>query len=403
MSKVIFNNSKFSKVEPIPKLNLPEIEEVECVTPINNAHREYLFYCKPTKSDRKGCPQCGSVRTYSHGFNKDRLIHDVSIGLCPVFLQLKTPRYRCEDCGATFNHRYDDIQQNGMLTRRLEQQIKERAINEPFSSIAEEYNISVPTVKKMMLEYGGKLLEERGELIAPEILALDEKHIQHRMCAVFVDGKEGNLIEMTSDNKRQTITKTIQSMKEYEKIRVVTVDMNNAYRPMLEEVIPWAKIIVDKFHVLQDHHRKVQECKTLVTSYLKEQIKAMPAGEEKDYKDKLLTQMGKNNWLFKFGIKKLAKMKRNSSLMSELCTEFPEINTLRLLKEGLELMYEANSREEAEKVHKQWAKLVKEADKDLFKPMKSMLRTTQRWHEEIFGFLMKIVGIQMQLLKVLTH
>ena len=73
--------------------------------------------------------------------------------------------------------------------------------------------------------------------------------------------------------------------------------------------------------------------------------------------------------------KKLAKMKRNSSLMSELCTEFPEINTLRLLKEGLELMYEANSREEAEKVHKQWAKLVKEADKDLFKPMKSMLRT----------------------------
>lgn len=382
-----YDATEFIQVTPVPKLNLPELEEVDCVTPIDNQRKEYHFLCRPKEAYRNGCIHCGSFDYYSHGKSTNRLVHDVSMGLTKVFIELETPRYRCNDCKSTFNHIFEEIVPNAKFTKRLLQQIKERSLNEPFASIAAEYELSIPKVKEIMIEWGRELEDNKGPIIAPRILGIDEKHITHKMRGVFVDIENGILLEMTPDNRSETVINTITSMQDYNKnIQIVTMDMSKPYKSAVEFCLPGAKIVVDKFHVLADHKRKVQESKTLVTKRLWEEVNALPAGTEKNAKSALLTRMGKNNYLFKFGTHKLASKTTRVSLMAELCEEFNEINILRLLKEGLERMYEAADRAEAENRYHEWEEVLKTADKDLYKPFIDMHGTMRRWGKEIFCY-----------------
>ena len=383
----ILDNENYSEVSPVPNLDIPELEEVACVTPTEEPDSKYIIYCRPKKPYRGGCPECGSLNYYGHGKAANRLVHDISKGLSSVFLEVQVPRYKCNDCGKTFNYIFDEIRKNEKFTERLYIQIKKRALNESFSRIASEYELSVSTVKQMMMERGEELEERRGPVVAPRILGIDEKHIEHKMRGVFVDIEAGELLEMTENNKRQTVIDTIYKMKGYDKIEIVTMDMANAYRPAIEEALPWAKIIVDKFHVLSDLFRYVQTSKVAITNKLKEDIAKMPDGKDKDEKNRLITELGKNNRLFKYSIENLGKNKAKASLMAKLTEEFEELNQLRLLKEGLERMYKADDRKEAEKRYDMWVSIVKSVKgNELFSGFQSIYRTTQNWFEEIMGY-----------------
>ena len=71
------------------------------------------------------------------------------------------------------------------------------------------------------------------------------------MRGVFTDTENNKLLEITEDNLKRTVKKTIQSMENYEDIEVVTIDMWSGYRYACKELIPNATIVVDKFHVVQ--------------------------------------------------------------------------------------------------------------------------------------------------------
>ena len=180
--------SEWVEVADVPKLNLPDIEEVHCAYHKSDPNY-YFIKCKPKMRFMGGCLVCGSINYEVHG-KRDRQVHDSSIGLKRIGLILKTPRYLCKDCGATFTHPYESIRDNQQFTNRLYQQIKERAINEPFSGIAAEYGISNTTVADIVKEYG-KELETQRVLVAPRVLGIDEKHIVHSARGVFVDIENG--------------------------------------------------------------------------------------------------------------------------------------------------------------------------------------------------------------------
>lgn len=380
-----YDSNSYVEVIPRPSLNLSDLEEIQCVAPVSGED-EYHFLCKPKAHNRMKCPHCGSYNYYSHGKTQDRFVHDVSMGLTKVFIQLETPRYKCNDCGRTFNHIFDSVAQNGRYTKRLYEQIKKRALNEPFKVVAADYELSINKVKNILLDYGEELEAKRGKVKAPRILGIDEKHITHNMRGVFVDIEKGTLLEMTEDNSQKTVIDTITKMDGYDKIEVVTMDMANAYKPAIEVCLPKAKIVIDKFHVLADHKRRVQEAKKLVVAKCQNDIRELPFGEDRDHKTDLLNQMGKNVYLFKFGAEKLNAKTSRVSLMAELCSEFSDINTLRLLKEGLERVYEASDKEEAEARYQEWLNVLKTADKDIFAPFLSMKGTMERWHTEIFNY-----------------
>jgi len=389
------------EVHPTPSLNLFDFYEEGCYRP-KGGGSYMLFCCRPLLPYPQPCTVCKSKNTTIHGYlSEPRLVHDVNVGVDQVDILVKVPRYRCNDCGATSSHEFHSIMNHRQMTRRLYDQIRRDSFVHTFSDVAARYGYSVPTIAGIFDEYASELELRREEIVAPRVLGLDEKHIVHAMRGVFVDIETGTLLEMTTNNKRADIIGAIESMVDYDKnIELVTMDMSNGYRSYVQECLPRAKIIADKYHVFQDLATKVSKTKTRLTEYLKAQIAQIDDPTEKMHKQKVLTTANSNTYLFKFGQEKLIEKETRIKAMADVCQTFPELNHLRLLKENFELIYDCEDRISAEAVYAEWVKLVPpsgsnkmaawqeqyQVPPDLYSEFRTLMRTINSWREEVFGY-----------------
>lgn len=374
----------YEYVRPIPKLNIPELQENECVKPKDNDY-EYIYHVSPASKRKQACDECGSLYYHGDGKSKDRKVSDISQGLIRVTLQVEVPRYKCQDCGHKFSHRFDSIMPGVKFTKRLYEQIRLRSFAEPFSKLAEEYGVTVPMISDIMLT-AGRELDEAHPLVAPKVLGIDEKHIEHKMRAIYVDIENGVLLEMSADNKRETVEKLIKSMKGYEGIKVVTTDMAQGYRPIIEELLPNAVQVVDKYHVIQLLSQATKRTRTLLTEECHAIVNAMDDGPQKTYLKSVLTKAGKDSYLFKFSEDRVSENPERLSLMAELCTSFSDFNTMRLLKDGFANIYKCETYAEAIAAYDEWKKILRSADKTRFAEFKKFGRTVTAWKTEIFRY-----------------
>lgn len=207
---------------------------------------------------------------------------------------------------------------------------------------------------------------------------------------------------MLPSNKADDIISMIESMVDYDKnIRIVTMDMANGYKSAVQMCLPYAKIVVDKFHVFQDLTRRITKAKTGIMEEINLQIKGEPDKEVADHLREVRDLIVRNAYLFKFGRKKLTEKPERIKVMADACQTFPELNHLRLIKEGFERIYEeAETREQAESLYAEWEKLIPPSGKkqiseweakyhvqaSFFKELTGFYRTTKNWHEEIFAY-----------------
>lgn len=399
--KIEFNEDDMVAVIPTPSLNLPDIVAERCLQPKDGS--PYLvFYCKPSDKYADGCPNCGSINYISHGpAQKPRVVHDINIGITRVDLVLTVPRYYCKDCGAAFRHVFESIPEGKQSTLRLREQLRRDVFTRPFSQVAMEYGFTEGTIRYIFDEYADELEANRGPIIAPEVLGIDEKHIVHAMRGIFVDIKTGRLLEMTENNKEADIVGTIMQMVDYDKnIRIVTTDMANGYRSHIQLCLPNAKLIVDKYHVYQDLYSKVSKSKKAIMEKINQQISEEPDPVKTKHLQTVRDLVVHNAYLFKFGKDKLAEKTRRIAIMADVCKTFPEFNHLRLIKEGFERIYEQGTRADAEAVYKEWVKLIPprgsqkaaawerqyHVSADLYAELAIFYRTTKKWYQEIFNY-----------------
>lgn len=385
-----------------PCLNLEGIIEESCLEPINSDDY-WLFKCRIEDYRNRRCPLCKGTAVHSHGdYGKPRLIHDVNVGKKRVDILLKVKRYLCDSCEKTFTNIPECILENRQMTDRLFELIQRDSFRHPFTEVAEEYGYSITTIATIFDDYGAKLEAKRGPVVAPRVLGIDEKHIVNNMRAVFVDGESGCLLEMCEDNKRDTILHTIENMVDYDtNIEIVTMDMACGYRSYIQECLPRATIVVDKFHVYQDFLTKVGTVKTKITERIKSRINAMPEGPEKEHLNAIMKMAQANNYLFKYGEEKIAEDSSRLSKMANICEAFPEFNHLRLIRTGFERIYASTDRASAEAVCDKWAKLIPPAgqkqitaweehfhvDAELFAELRPFRNTiTRNWRNEIFNY-----------------
>lgn len=400
--KMIFDATQLKVVSPMPSLNLPDLEQKECLEPLDGSpYRVYM--CEGKKPWRnRACRKCGSYDIRSLGYTPEpRLIHDVNTGIIQNDIVLKVDRYQCSSCGESFSRQFDGIMENRQMTTRLYDQIRRDSFRLPFVDVAAQYGYSDTTIANIFDEYSTELEAKRGPIIAPFALGIDEKHIVHQMRAVFVDLDSGELIEMRPDNKMKDIISTIESMDGYDdRIKIVTMDMANGYKAYVEHCLPHATIIVDKYHVYQDLYKKVARTKTLILEAIGKQIAAVEDPERKQHLQAVRDLVLNNSYLFKFSLEKLVKKQHRIAAMAELCDTFPEFNHLRLLKEGFERIYDCEKRAAAEQLYDEWTSLVPPTGSnqikawetkygvkaELFKEFRVFCNAMKKWRNEVFNY-----------------
>ena len=390
------------KVIPTPHLNLCGIIEDACYRP-KAGHPYLLFSCHVEDYRNRKCRFCGSTAVHAHGqTGAPRRIHDVNSGRTKVDIDLQVQRYICSECGKSFSNLPPDIMEGRHLTKRLYDEIRHEAFTKPLSTVAMKYGYSDTIIGKIFDEYSRELESVHGPVIAPRVLGIDEKHIVHNMRAIFTDIENRTLLEMCPDNKKNTVIAAIEQMVGYDtNIEVVTMDMSCGYRTYVQECLPNAIIVIDRFHVCQSVYEKIAKARSKIMAYIGALIHAEPEGGVKKRMIAVRNLAQTNTYLFKFNAKNLTKSDKRINAMANICATFPEFNHLRLIKEYFDRIYTAPDRQTAEAYCKEWAELIPpsgsrqieawkkrfKVEPELFDDLRSAKNTlTKKWHNEIFNY-----------------
>ena len=96
----------------------------------------------------------------------------------------------------------------------------------------------------------------------PEVLSWDEFSYQKGKLAFIAQDYETKKIITILDNRRQTTIRSHffkYSKEAREGVKIVTMDMSGNYIPLIKTIFPNAKIVLDRFHIVQHMNRTLKQ------------------------------------------------------------------------------------------------------------------------------------------------
>lgn len=157
------------------------------------------------------------------------------------------------------------------------------------------------------------------------------------------------------------------------------MDCHWPYRRAIEDVLPHARIVADKFHVIRAvdaaaHRVRIRHGRRI-------RVVGRDGGIARQQNPRFIPEVWRNRWTFMRRAYKLSDRERES--LSAIFELIPEIGLAWLLKEQFAAIYEASDRGEAERRLELWIDHIIEADLPEFT---NLWRTLQWWVEPILAF-----------------
>ena len=242
------------------------------------------------------CPRCGCIH---HDGNiikygtKAAMIKIPPISNRPALLKFKKQRFLCKECGKTFTvdstvvKRNCSISQNTLHAIHLKSKEKKSQ-----KDIAKELGVSHGTVNALSMKVYSEHVVMKNFL--PKHLCFDEfksvKKSSGKMSFLFLNAETGAIIDILEDRQYSALERYFNTFTTEARAAVETVcmDMYVPYKQLVKALFPNAKIIIDRFHIIQLISRSLNQTRTSVmkndkTNYnkLKRYWKLLLKNEEK--------------------------------------------------------------------------------------------------------------------------
>ena len=197
------------------------------------------------------CPRCGveNPRVYKHD-QQDQTFMDTPMHGKRVGIQVVRQRWRCLECGKTFQQLLPEMDEKRNMTRRLVDYIQQRSLVRTFTEVADDVGVNDKTVRNVFREYVA-LLEEDREIETPTWLGIDELFLIRKPRCIFTDVKKRSIVDLLAKRDKLTVSKWLTNLPRKTTVEVVTMDMWKPYRDAAQALLPAAKVVVDKFHVVK--------------------------------------------------------------------------------------------------------------------------------------------------------
>ncbi|MEK0175410.1 ISL3 family transposase, partial [Tetragenococcus halophilus] len=178
----------------------------------------------------------------------------------PSVLRLFKQRFFCKACHHTFSAKTYYVAKDCYISQALKFALAvdlKKKIS--MKDIACRYFVSYKTVERVLDTFYQEPTRHPNHL--PKQLLIDEfkgtKDCEGAMCFIFSDAQTGKIIDILEDRRNFKLVAYFQRFpyKMRQKVQHVVMDMNASYSPMIHQVFPKAKILVDHFHVIQQISR----------------------------------------------------------------------------------------------------------------------------------------------------
>ena len=167
-----------------------------------------------------------------------------------VAVHVMRQRWRCRECNGTFQQLLPEMDEKRNMTRRLVDYIQQRSLVRTFTEVADDVGVNEKTVRNVFREYVA-LLEEDREIETPTWLGIDELFLIRKPRCIFTNVKKRSIVDLLAKRDKLTVSKWLTNLPQKATVEVVTMDMWKPYRDAAQALLPAAKVVVDKFHVVR--------------------------------------------------------------------------------------------------------------------------------------------------------
>lgn len=312
----------------------------------------------------KVCSDCQSNRMNGHGRNP-RVIRDIPTHGKRVAIYIDNQRWRCQACGKTCMEILPGTDEKRGMTERLVKWVGTQSMKRTFASVAEETGLDEKTIRNVFRDHIN-VLEAQFRFESPKWMGIDEIFLIKPRC-VIANIQINTIVDLLPNRNKETVVKYLSKMANHDKVQFVAMDMWTPYRDAVIAVMPEAKIVIDKFHVVKMANEAIEKTRKGLRAELtiKQRRGLMHdrfvlLKREKDLNDMDRERLG--IWV----------------------TAYPVLGQAYKLKEDFYAIYEASSsKESALTCYEQWHANV---TPELFPYFSDLIRAFTNWQPWILNY-----------------
>jgi transposase len=332
---------------------------------------------------RPACHHCGSVSVTGHG-RYERLLRDRACSY-PCLLRWSQRRFRCNDCFQTFRERHPEVAGRRRVTERLRKRLFERACDEPFTDVAASEKVSAYRVIEAFEHHAVRELIDHA-VEPPRVLAIDESAFKKRFRfhTVFSDPEHSTVLDLVEGRGKGAVFGGLLAMSDQVRagIESVVIDCHWPYRRAIEQALPHARIVADKFHVIRAVDAAAQRVRARLGKRRYRQRIGHGGGVARQHHPANNPTIFRARWLFMKRGNKLTDREREQ-LWTVFGASVDELRQAWALKELFASIYDEHDRLEAERMLNVWIDAIARAGIPEFL---NTWRTLQWWNEEILNY-----------------
>lgn len=195
------------------------------------------------------CPKCGAVdRLYRHG------VKEIEYRDAPAFgkqfvIRCQVQRFRCRECNETSMQPLPDMDTRRRMTKRCVDYIEHQGTIRTYADIGRTIGVDEKTVRNICNESFERSMAER-QIEAPLLMGIDELTLLGRKRSIFVDHSNKRLLDLIDNMNRGKVERWLARLPNRQAVQIVTIDMWGPYKEAVRAVLPNAKIVIDKWHVV---------------------------------------------------------------------------------------------------------------------------------------------------------
>lgn len=199
------------------------------------------------------CKECGSLAIVTKEYKIKKITHSISTNQ-PCILNYKARRFRCKDCGKTFQEHNPFCQEDEKLSLYTVIKILEklRSHTSTFTSVAKDLNVSIQIVVNVFDNYVSS-----SRLKFREVICIDEiytnKLTSKKYSCVVMDFKTKQVIDIYPSRLKYDLIDNFMRipLEERKQVKYIIIDMWDTYKQVSLDVFPNSIIAVDSFHVIK--------------------------------------------------------------------------------------------------------------------------------------------------------
>lgn len=310
-------------------INIPSIKVI-------NYHfitdSELLIEVK-NKQTESVCPNCQNITNKVHQSHWYR-VRDIPISTYNVFLNVNRRQFRCKHCNKVFSEELDFVKKRRTYTRRLAEKVIKEVLVTDILNTAKRNRVTPAEIETLLKEFEEDLLTQKPSQINK--LGIDEiTQVKggRNYAAVLVDLETKKPITILKQRNKEVIAKYLLDMGEefLNQIKEVSIDFWKPYKSLVEEIIPNAQIVADRFHLIKHVNEELD-------SKRKQEKKLIAKLEnEKEKKDKTAAITNSKYSLLKKKEKLNDEEKKRIELIKKLV---PDLGEMYRKKESLRDIFE---------------------------------------------------------------